>query len=88
MLAGMAMSAFFRMLPMRLLAAASSSASRQCGELADGVEAGVEVLQRSGLQFGDGVEVRGRHALVGVVAAQAVEDEVVDFRGAQIQRGG
>src|SRR5690606_94601 len=52
---------------------------RQRGEGADRGDAGVEIGQRDGPEFGDGVEVRPRHALVGVVAAQAVEDEVVQF---------
>src|SRR3546814_2977992 len=52
----------------------------QPGEGADGVDAAVEVVQRGRAQLGDGVEVLHRHALVGVVAAEAVEDEVVEFQ--------
>ena len=51
----------------------------QLGELADGLEAVVEVEQRHRTQLGDGVEMLRRHALVGVVAAQAVEHEVVQI---------
>src|SRR5690606_41497649 len=49
-------------------------------EGADGVDAAVEVVQRGRPQFRDGVEVLHRHALVGVVAAEAVEDEVVEIK--------
>src|SRR5690606_21232305 len=45
----------------------------------DGVDAAVEVVQRRRAQLGDGVEVLHGHALVGVVAAEAVEDEVVEI---------
>src|SRR5690606_41951301 len=59
---------------------------RQLREGADGVDAAVEVVQRGRTQLGHGVEVLRRHALVGVVAAQAVEDEVMHL-GAIGRRG-
>ena len=48
-------------------------------EALDGVDPAVEVVQRLRLQRGDGVELLHRDALVGVVALQAVEDEVVEI---------
>jgi len=59
---------------------------RQLREDADGIDAAVEVVQRGRFQFGDGVEVRAGHALVGVVAAQAVEDERVELARIRLDR--
>ncbi|KAG1090456.1 hypothetical protein G6F40_013127 [Rhizopus arrhizus] len=62
---------------------------RQRSKGADRIQAAVEVVKRGRLQLGHRIEMRGRHALVGVVALQAVEDEVVQLAdvGLHVARG-
>ena len=59
---------------------------RQRGEGADGVDAAVEVVERCGMFLGDRAEMLGGDTFVSVVAAQAVENEFVDFRSLRTLR--